>query len=119
MKVGPEPNFQRQDNDLLTEIDISLTRAILGAEVSVPTLDGHVKMRIPAGTQSGRVFRLKEKGIPDLHNRVPGDELVRVNVQIPKNLTAQQRKLVEEFAKVSGEEPDKGSFTDKIKRTFR
>ena len=119
IEVRPEANFQRQDNDLLTEIDISLTRAILGAEVSVPTLDGHVKMRIPAGTQSGRVFRLKEKGIPDLHNRVAGDELVRVNVQIPKSLTAQQRKLIEEFAKVSGEEPDKESFTDKIKRTFR
>ncbi|MBL7151732.1 MAG: molecular chaperone DnaJ [Candidatus Omnitrophica bacterium] len=119
IEVKPDPNFQRQDNDLLTEIDISLTRAILGAEVDVPTLNGHVKMKVPAGTQSGRVFRLKEKGIPDVHSRATGDELVRVNVQIPKNLTSQQRGLIEEFARLSGEEPQKESLTDKIRKTFR
>ncbi|MFH0762780.1 MAG: molecular chaperone DnaJ [Candidatus Omnitrophota bacterium] len=119
IEVRPDANFQRQDNHLLAEIDISLTRAILGAEVSVPTLDGHVKMNIPAGTQSGRVFRLKGKGIPDVHSQAPGDELVRVNVLIPKNLTAQQRKLIEELARLSGEEPEKESITEKIKRTFR
>jgi molecular chaperone DnaJ len=60
-------------------------------------------MKIPAGTQSGRIFRLKEKGIPDVHGRGIGDELVRVNVDIPTRLTPEQRKLMEEFARLSGE----------------
>ncbi len=119
IEVRPDANFQRQDNNLLTQIDIGLTKAILGGEVEAPTLDGHVKMKIPAGTQSGRIFRLKEKGMPDLHGRAPGDELVRVNVLIPKSLTSEQRRLMEEFARLSGEEVNRESFTEKIKKTFR
>jgi len=76
-------------------------------------------MKIPAGTQSGRIFRLKEKGIPDVHGNGIGDELVRVNVEIPSRLTAEQRKLIEEFARISGEDVSKGSFTDKIKKAFK
>lgn len=119
IEVIPDAHFQREGNDLLTEIGISLAKAVLGAEVDVPTLDGHVKMRIPPGTQSGRVFRLREKGMPDLRGGPPGDELVRVNVDIPGSLTAEQRRLIEEFARLSGEEPQRESFTEKIKRTFR
>ena len=92
----------------------------MGADVEVPTLDGKVSMKIPGGTQSGRVFRLKQKGIPDVHGRGIGDELVRVNVEIPARLTAEQRRLVEEFARLSGEDVvGKESFADKIKKTFR
>ena len=76
-------------------------------------------MKIPSGTQSGKIFRLKEKGIPDVHGRSIGDELVRVNVEIPENLTSAQRKLIEEFARLSGESIDKEGFTDKIRRSFR
>ena len=120
IEVKPHPIFERHHNDILTEITISLTKAILGSEVDVPTLNGKVKMRIPAGTQSGRIFRLKEKGIPDLHAREQGDELVRVNVEIPKSLTQEQRRLIEEFARISGEDVDsKDSFTDKIKKAFK
>jgi len=75
-------------------------------------------MKIPAGTQSGKIFRLKEKGIVDLHGRARGDELVRINVEIPTRLTSQQRRLVEEFAKLSEEDADKESFADKIKKAF-
>jgi len=78
IEVKPHPVFERQHNDILTEVNISLVKAILGAEVEVPTLEGKVKMKIPAGTQSGRIFRLKEKGIPDVHSKQSGDELVRV-----------------------------------------
>ena len=60
-------------------------------------------MKIPAGTQSGRIFRLREKGIPDVHGRGIGDELVRVNVEIPARLNSEQRRLMEEFARLSGE----------------
>jgi len=119
IEVQPNPVFERHDNDVLTEINISLSKAILGDAVEVPTLNGKVSMKIPAGTQSGRIFRLKEKGIPDLHGRGNGDELVRVNVEIPTRLTSEQRRLIEEFAKASGEDITKESFSDKIKKAFK
>ncbi len=120
IEVNPHPVFQRHNNDILTEITISLSKAILGGEVEVPTLNGKVNMKIPAGTQSGRIFRLKEKGLSDLHGRGNGDELVLVKVEIPKSLTPEQRRLIEEFARLSGEDIDKKeSLADKIKKTFR
>ena len=118
VEVRPHPVFKRHDNDILIETTISLSKAILGDEIEVPTLDGHVKMKIPPGTQSGRVFRLKDKGIPDVHGGDHGDELVKVDVEIPVRLSSQQRRLIEEFAKLSGEDVSGSSFTDKIKRTF-
>ncbi|MBP7216985.1 MAG: molecular chaperone DnaJ [Candidatus Omnitrophica bacterium] len=119
IEVETHEIFKRHDNDLLTEITISLPKAILGAEVEVPTLSGKVSMKIPAGTQSGKVFRLHEKGIPDVHGRGNGDELVRVTVDIPSRLSAQQRQLIEEFARLSGEDVDRESIGDKIKKAFR
>jgi molecular chaperone DnaJ len=103
IQVLPHQTFQRHNNDIVTEITISLTKAILGSEVEVPTLSGHVSMKIPAGTQSGKIFRLKEKGIPEVHGRGIGDELVRVNIEIPTRLNSEQRRLMEEFARLSGE----------------
>ena len=119
IEVESHPVFQRHENDILTEINISLTKAILGGSVEVPTLNGHVQMKIPAGTQAGRIFRLREKGIVDVHGRGIGDELVRVNVEIPQRLTSEQRRLIEEFSRASGEDINKESFTEKIKRKFR
>jgi len=119
IEIGPHSIFQRHNNDILTEITISLSKAILGAQVDVATLNGKVKMKVPAGTQSGRIFRLKERGMPDLQGRSIGDELVRVNVEIPTHLTAEQRRLIEEFARLSGEDINKESFTDKIKKAFK
>jgi len=118
IEVQPHDIFERHNNDILTQIKISLVKAMLGAEVEVPTLEGSVKMKVPAGTQSGRIFRLKEKGIQDVYGHGKGDELVKVEVEIPQNLNAQQRKLIEEFAKASGEAVDKNSFSDKIKNAF-
>ncbi len=103
IEVEAHPLFERQHNNIITELKISLSKAILGAEVEVHTLEGNVEMKIPAGTQSGSIFRLKGKGIHDLRSRDIGDELVRVNVEIPKNLTSEQRKLIEEFARLSKE----------------
>jgi molecular chaperone DnaJ len=118
MEVLHHPVFERHNNDILTEINISLSKAILGSEVEVHTLGGNVSMKIPAGTQPGRIFRLKGRGMPDLHGGLSGDELVRVNIDIPTRLTQEQRRLIEEFARASGEET-KDSFTDKVKRAFR
>jgi len=110
IEVRPHPLFKRHDNDILSEINISFTQAILGSEIEVHTLDGKVKMKIPAGTQPGVIFRLREKGIPDLHGRGQGDELVKVNVDIPSRLSSEQRRLIEEFTKISGEEISKKKF---------
>jgi len=120
IEVAHHPVFERHNNDILTEIEISLSKAILGGEVDVPTLDGKVSMKIPSGTQSGKIFRVKEKGIPDIHGGRQGDELVKVTVKIPIGLSSEQRRLIEEFARISGDELEKKeSLGDKIKRTFR
>jgi len=119
IEIRPHSVFQRHNNDILIETTISLSKAILGSEIEVPTLNGKVSMKIPSGTQAGRIFRLKGKGMPDLHGRGIGDELVRVNVEIPAHLTSQQRQIIEEFAKASGEDINKESFTDKIKKAFK
>jgi len=103
IEVLPHSIFQRHGNDIVTEVTISFTKAILGADIVVPTLSGRVDMKVPPGTQPDTIFRLKGKGITDLHGRGTGDELVRVNVDIPKRLTTEQRKLMEEFARLSGE----------------
>jgi molecular chaperone DnaJ len=120
IEILPHSVFQRHNKDILTEVNISLTKAILGAEIEVPTLQGKAQMKIPPGTQSNKIFRLKEKGIPDLHNNYLGDELVKVNVEIPTHLTSEQRRIIEEFARASGENIDRDdSFTDKIKKVFK
>jgi molecular chaperone DnaJ len=103
VEVQPHPSFQRQGSDLHTEVSISLPKAILGTEIQVPTLNGGVVMKIPPGTQSGSVFRLRGKGMPELRGGGAGDELVTVKVAIPGRLSADQRKLVEELARSMGE----------------
>jgi molecular chaperone DnaJ len=120
ISVADHPLFTRQENDIVCEVPISFTHAALGAEIDVPTLQGKIKMKIPAGTQSGTVFRLRGKGAPDLHRSGHGDELVRAVVETPRKLTARQRELLEEFARSSGEEvhPLSKGFFDKVKELF-
>jgi len=119
--VKPHQIFSRHENDILCEVPISFTQAALGSEIEVPTLEGRVKMTVPAGTQSGKIFRLKSKGIADLHGRSRGDEHVRVVVETPTHLNIQQKKILEEFAKISGEDinPMTTSFMDKLKGMFK
>lgn len=96
--------FERHHNDLLCEVRVDVAQAVLGSEVDVPTLGGMVKMKIPSGTQSGKIFRLKDKGVPDLSSRHKGDELVRVIVDIPGSLNSAEKKLMQEFARLRGVE---------------
>ena len=119
IEVMPHSIFQRHGNDIVVEASISLSKAVLGGDILVPTLSGKVDMKIPAGTQSGSISRLKGKGIVDLHGRGMGDELIKVNVEIPRRLSLEQRKLMEQFARLSAEGVDKDSFTDKIRKSFR
>jgi len=89
--------FQRDGNDVIYHLPISISQAALGGEVDVPTLHGKVKMKIPEGAQSGRVFRLRGKGIPDVDGRGIGDELVEATVWTPTRLSGEERKLFEEL----------------------
>jgi molecular chaperone DnaJ len=113
--------FVRQDNDVIIEVPVSFPQAALGTEIEVPTLEGKVKLKIPAGTQSGKVIRLKGKGFPDLHGYGRGDQLVRVAIETPRRLTQRQRELLEEFASIDGEavnHPLSKGFVDKLKEMF-
>jgi DnaJ-class molecular chaperone len=98
VEVLSHPLFRREGRDLVTEVTATLPQAILGAELSVPTMEGSVMMRIPGGTQGGSTFRLRGKGMPDLRGKGVGDELVKVRVEIPRSLSSRQKELVEELA---------------------
>jgi len=102
LEVLPNATFQRQGSDLVTEISVKLPQAILGTELSVPTMEGAVVMTIPPGTQSGTVFRLKRKGMPELRGKGVGDELVKVTVEIPRRLSPRQKELIEELSRTLG-----------------
>lgn len=120
VRVREHPLFRREGSDVWCDVPISFTQAALGAVVDVPTIHGAVKMRVPEGTQSGRVFRLRGKGIPKTSSpQGPrGDQLVRVVVETPVGLTARQRELLEEFARVSGEtiaHPRRKGFLDQLR----
>lgn len=102
LSVAPHEFFTRDDDDVLLEWPINFAQAALGDEVEVPTLEGKTRLRIPAGSQTDRVFRLKDKGIPHLHGSGRGDQLVRLLVVTPESLTKEQRRLFEELARSLG-----------------
>jgi molecular chaperone DnaJ len=109
--------FTRDGHDLVCDVPVSFAQAALGTELEVPTLDGSAKVKVPAGSQTGHVFRLRGRGVPDLDRYGTGDQLVRIVVETPKKLTPRQRELLEEFAKLSGEDvhPMSKTFFDKVK----
>jgi len=117
LDVEEHPIFTREGTDLVCEVPVSIAQAALGTEIEVPTLDGSFKVKVPAGTQSGQMFRLRGRGVADLNGYGTGDELVRIVVETPKKLTARQRELLEEFATLAGEDvhPMSKSFFDKVK----
>ena len=104
LHVEPDPFFERHGNDILCQIPISFSQAALGAKITVPTLNGHEKISIPPGTQSGQVFTINGGGIPYLHNRGRGDEHVQVMVKTPTKLSKRQIKLFEELASLEQNE---------------
>lgn len=112
--------FERDGNDLICEIPIKFTLAALGGKIEVPTLKGRAELKIPAGTQSGTVFRLKGRGMPNLRGGNPGDQMVRVEIEVPTFLTSEQRRKLEEFALACGDadHPVSQSFFEKAKRFF-
>ncbi|MBM4379997.1 MAG: molecular chaperone DnaJ, partial [Deltaproteobacteria bacterium] len=120
IQVREHPLFTREEQEVFCELPITFAQAALGAQLDVPTLEGKVKLKIPAGTQTGRVFRLKAKGIPHLQGGGRGDQHVRVVVETPTELTARQKELLEEFSSIGNANslPASKSFFDKVKELF-
>ena len=112
--------FRRREDDILLDLNINIAQATLGAEVPIPTVDGTTILKIPTGTQPGKVLRLRAKGVPHLRSNGRGDQLVVVNIEIPQRLTTEQRQLFEQLAKSLGSEvrPQERSFFDWLKETL-
>ena len=121
VNVKPHSLFTRDGFDIYFEMPITFSQAALGDEIEVPTLDGKVKYTIPEGTQTGTVFRLREKGIPKLRGNSRGDQYVKVIVDTPKKLNEKQKDLLRQFAAECGEEvhEKKSSFGKKIENLFK
>ncbi len=121
LEVEEDDVFTREGNDLSCEIPISFPNAILGAEIVVPTLDGETKLKVPAGTQPGTVFRMRGLGIPDLRGYKKGDLLVTLQVETPTKLSKEQKELIQKFEELSSANtyPLHKRFFDRIKKSFR
>ncbi len=121
MRVRPHPIFERDGDDLHCEVPIRLSQAALGATVRVPTLGGEAEIRVPAETQTGKVFRLRDKGVKSVRSRASGDLYCKVVVETPVNLTSDQRELLDQFeATFTGENarrhsPRSSTFVDGVK----
>jgi molecular chaperone DnaJ len=121
ISVKPHKLFERKGQDIYCDIPITFVQASLGGELEVPTLNGKVKYTIPEGTQSGTVFRLRGKGIPSVRGYGRGDQYVKVNVEVPRKLTEEQKELLKKFDEMTqGSEyhENKKSFFDKMKDAF-
>jgi len=101
--VDPHPVFKRDGDNILYELSINFTQAALGDEVVVPTLHGDVRMKILSGTQSDSVLRLRDKGVPKLHGRGKGDQLVMVKIAVPTHLSTRERELLTELQEIEGD----------------
>jgi len=120
LHVTPHPLFQREGPHIVCDLPVTMVLATLGGQVDVPTLKGVVKMTVPPGTQTGRLFRLKGKGVPDLRTGMRGDQVVRVTVETPTNLSRKQKDLLKRFEAASegtGESLVAG-FAGKVRELF-
>ena len=119
--VKPHKFFERDGTTVLCEVPINIVQATLGADIKVPTLDGQVTMKVPEGTQPGKVLRLKGKGIPSLRGGGRGDQLVRIKVVVPTKLSDKQKDALRKFADISKDNinPEEKSFMDKVKDFFK
>jgi len=116
IRVRPHRRFKRHGDDITLEASISFTQAVLGGKINVPTLDGAAELKIPEGTKTGTMFRLKGKGFPHLRGYGHGDELVRVEIKTPNKMSPAQKEAVRKLAEAFGEEvPEEKGFFDKVK----
>ncbi|MBI2608517.1 MAG: molecular chaperone DnaJ [Deltaproteobacteria bacterium] len=120
INVSEHDLFKREGADIYCTFPVTFSQAVLGIEVDVPTLSGKIKMKIPPGTQSGKTFRLREKGIQKLGSYGKGDQFLKVIVEIPTKLNSEQKELLQQFSKAGGESsgPYHKTFMDKVKNLF-
>jgi len=121
IQVQSHEFFEREGDHIFMEMPLTFTQAALGDEVEVPTVHGNVKLKIPAGTQTGRVFRLRNKGFPNVHGRGNGDQHVQIKVITPTKLTKRQKELLREFHEIGGNDPieEDDSFFGRFKKAFK
>ncbi|HAZ20673.1 MAG TPA: molecular chaperone DnaJ, partial [Clostridiales bacterium] len=119
--VRPHPVFEREGYNLFCEVPITFAEATLGAQITVPTLEGEYKFTITEGTQSGTAFTLKNKGVQMINSRSRGDLIFQVNLEVPKRLTNKQKELLKEFDKsLSNSNLDeRATFLEKLKNVFK
>ena len=119
--LRPDTLFERDGFDVWCDIPITFSQAVLGDEITVPTIDGKVKYTVPEGTQSGTVFRLRNKGIQYVNGRGRGDQYVKVNIEVPRNLTGKQKEALRKFEELSAEKnyEKRRSFFDKLKDAMK
>lgn len=120
VNVRPHQLFERRGDDIWFDMPITFTQAVLGCELTVPTIDGKVSYSIQEGTQPGSVFKLKGRGVPHLNGRGKGDQFVRIVVEVPKNLNNKQKELVKQLDSATTDKnyAQKRSFFDKLKKLF-
>ncbi len=113
--------FQREDDDLYCDVPIPFSVAALGGTIDVPTLEGRAPLKVSAGTQSGQMFKLRGKGVTNINGRANGDLFARLIVEVPSRLNAEQRRKLEEFAALCGDEntPLRKSFFERAKEFFK
>lgn len=116
-KVRPHKVFGRQGDDIILETPITMTQAVLGSTIEIPTIYGDVDLKIPAGIEHGTILRMREKGIANVRTKKKGDQQVIIQIRVPKSLTPQEKKLYEELAKL--ESKDKESNWEKFKNLFK
>lgn len=122
VQVKPHDYFKREGDNIYCELPLTFAQAALGDEVEIPTVHGKIKLKIPAGTQSGKVFRLKGKGVPNVHGHGHGDQHIQVKIITPTKLTTRQKELLREFNEIGGnhslDEQEDSIFT-RFKRAFK
>ena len=116
--VAQHENFERQGANLYSAVPVTFAQAALGSDIKVKTLDGEEDLKVPAGTQTGTVFRIKGHGMPNLGGRGKGDLFVAVTLVTPKSLTKEQRKLLEQLAEIEDVDFQDESFLDKVRNIF-
>jgi len=121
IRLRPHPLFQRSGRDIILSMPISFVQAALGDMVEVPSLKGRANLRIPKGTQSGNVLKMKGRGLPDIHGYGRGDQLVQVIIETPRKLTKEQEELLKKFAETEDIHitPQRKSFLEKVKEYFK
>jgi molecular chaperone DnaJ len=125
LEVEDEPGFFRDGSELLYELPVTASQAALGDEIDVPTVDGVARLRVPAGTQSGELLRLRGQGLPELGTTRRGDQVVRVVVWVPDRLSPEQEGIYRQLMVVEDPAPeriadaDRGGFWSRVKEAFR